>query len=164
MKTTFWERRRFFDLYGTHANEQKAELPPNGMRITCPCCGYPTIQGGSSEICSLCNWEDDGQDDPDADEVRGGPNQGYSLSEARVNFESYLIMYPPEENPTIGGSDNEEEKQIKRNIIEAFDRMMGEPATEELNALWQIVSGNEKALYKELKRRIREYTLRMSGE
>ncbi|WP_079038128.1 CPCC family cysteine-rich protein [Streptomyces sp. NBRC 110028] len=38
------------------------------------------------ESCPVCFWEDDGQDDHDADEVRGGPNRGLSLTEARPNF------------------------------------------------------------------------------
>ncbi|MFD2115605.1 CPCC family cysteine-rich protein [Paenibacillus yanchengensis] len=53
-------------------------------RHNCPCCGYPTLEERRNwEICSLCNWEDDGQDDPHADQVWGGPNQDYSLTEAR---------------------------------------------------------------------------------
>jgi hypothetical protein len=35
----------------------------------------------------VCFWEDDGQDDHDADEVRGGLNGTLSLSQARHNFE-----------------------------------------------------------------------------
>ncbi|MFD5717252.1 CPCC family cysteine-rich protein [Streptomyces sp. NPDC127036] len=31
------------------------------------------------EICPVCFWEDDGQDEHDASEVRGGPNRGLSL-------------------------------------------------------------------------------------
>ena len=31
-------------------------------------------------------WEDDGQDNHDADVIRGGPNYGLSLTQARVNF------------------------------------------------------------------------------
>ncbi|WP_261769601.1 CPCC family cysteine-rich protein [Paenibacillus polysaccharolyticus] len=46
------------------------------------------------EICCLCNWEDDGQDDPHADEVWGGPNQDYSLAEARENFKKHYIVNP----------------------------------------------------------------------
>jgi len=37
-------------------------------------------------MCPVCWWEDDGQDDHDADEVRGGPNGALSLSQARENF------------------------------------------------------------------------------
>ena len=60
----------------------------------CPCCGFRTLSERSSwEICNVCWWEDDGQDDPNADEVWGGPNARYSLSVARTNFFSHQHMY-----------------------------------------------------------------------
>jgi hypothetical protein len=34
----------------------------------------------------VCFWEDDGQDDVDADTVRGGPNGRLSLTMARENY------------------------------------------------------------------------------
>jgi hypothetical protein len=34
----------------------------------------------------VCFWEDDGQDDHDANKVRGGPNGRLSLSDAREAF------------------------------------------------------------------------------
>jgi hypothetical protein len=37
----------------------------------------------------VCWWEDDGQDDTDADEVRGTVNGRLSLSQARRNFKSF---------------------------------------------------------------------------
>jgi hypothetical protein len=37
----------------------------------------------------VCFWEDDGQDDHDADMVRGGPNANLSLTEARANYRSF---------------------------------------------------------------------------
>jgi hypothetical protein len=40
-------------------------------------------------MCPVCWWEDDGQDEHDAEEVRGGPNGTLSLSQAQVNFEKY---------------------------------------------------------------------------
>jgi len=44
----------------------------------CPCCGYKTLRGrGQDEICAVCFWHDDGQDEHDADEVRGGPNWNF---------------------------------------------------------------------------------------
>jgi hypothetical protein len=53
----------------------------------CPCCRYKTLHGRAGyEICEVCFWEDDGQDDHDADEVRGGPNGALSLRQARLNF------------------------------------------------------------------------------
>jgi hypothetical protein len=52
----------------------------------CPCCGYATLPSrGDDEICPICFWEDDGQDDEDADDERGGPNR-ISLTAARINF------------------------------------------------------------------------------
>ncbi|HEY6234893.1 MAG TPA: CPCC family cysteine-rich protein, partial [Candidatus Elarobacter sp.] len=45
------------------------------------------------DICDLCWWEDDGQDDPNADHVAGGPNSDYSLTEARHNFAIHQTQY-----------------------------------------------------------------------
>jgi Cysteine-rich CPCC len=60
--------------------------PPGGPH-RCPCCGFMTLTERSAyEICAVCFWEDDGQDDRDADEVRGGPNGGLSLAKARENY------------------------------------------------------------------------------
>ncbi|MCP4915422.1 MAG: hypothetical protein GY913_00735 [Proteobacteria bacterium] len=55
-------------------------------REPCPCCGHLTLrERGGFEICPVCFWEDDGQDDVDAHVDRGGPNRG-TLWEARSNF------------------------------------------------------------------------------
>lgn len=45
------------------------------------------------DICLVCWWEDDGQDDADADQVRGGPNKQYSLTAARQNYCTHGHMY-----------------------------------------------------------------------
>src|SRR6185295_16705755 len=56
----------------------------------CPCCRHKTLLGpGAFEICPVCWWEDDGQDQHDADEVRGGPNGDLSLRAAQRNFAKY---------------------------------------------------------------------------
>ena len=56
----------------------------------CPCCGYRTLrERGQHEICKVCFWQDDGQDDHDADEVRGGPNKNLSLTQARANYRAF---------------------------------------------------------------------------
>lgn len=63
---------------------------PYPTRFTCPCCGYLTLSERTTwEICPVCFWEDDGQDDPRADEVWGGPNGSLSLSQARCNFQQF---------------------------------------------------------------------------
>ena len=56
----------------------------------CPCCRYKTLRGRAAyEICDVCFWEDDGQDDHDAVEVRGGPNGSLSLAQARLNVAAF---------------------------------------------------------------------------
>jgi hypothetical protein len=71
-----------------------------GRRYCCPCCGYPTLLERSKyEICELCYWEDDGQDEEHADEVWGGPNHSYSLRDAQENFHRFWSMYDPESDP-----------------------------------------------------------------
>ncbi|WP_346353022.1 CPCC family cysteine-rich protein [Azotosporobacter soli] len=96
-------------------------------RDCCPCCGYLTLpkrmhpQMPQWDICGLCHWEDDGQTDRDADRVYGGPNQRYSLTEARANFKKYLIMYSPDNDTRIVSGDWPEEIEIKKSLIKLFE-------------------------------------------
>lgn len=61
----------------------------------CPCCRMRTLRGrGEDEICPVCFWEDDGQDDADADVVRGGQNGGLSLTQARANYQRIQVSDP----------------------------------------------------------------------
>jgi hypothetical protein len=112
------------------ALERRRRIFEEASRATCPCCGYPTIaERGSFEICSLCAWEDDGQDDPahrpagvapvDPEVVAGGPNHDYSLAEARRNFADNLTAYRPAD------IDFERERlatPVKREIVKAYER------------------------------------------
>jgi methylenetetrahydrofolate reductase (NADPH) len=60
------------------------------LPLRCPCCGCKTLdERGYFEICSVCFWEDEGQDDHDAGVVRGGPNGSLSLTQARINYLSF---------------------------------------------------------------------------
>jgi hypothetical protein len=73
------------DPYSFAAEQAKREKPRAQLR--CPCCGYLTLmERAAHEICHVCWWEDDGQDDPHADERWGGPNGSLTLAEARENF------------------------------------------------------------------------------
>jgi hypothetical protein len=77
---TDWQARLDFIL---------REAKKDQSLVRCPCCRYYTLEErGGYEVCPVCYWEDDGQDDPHADEVRGGPNADLSLTQARINFES----------------------------------------------------------------------------
>lgn len=67
--------------------------------FTCPSCGFPTLtERHNWEICLICNWEDDGQDDQDADKVYGGPNGIMSLTESRIEFQKEFGQYLLDEN------------------------------------------------------------------
>ena len=105
----------------------------DGVSYTCPCCGYPTLaERGGYEICEICNWEDDGQDDPHADEVWGGPNGDYSLSEARANFEAHLTMYRKNDKrfkrATASAHVQKKRKLIKRFDLQRRDSARGKEA------------------------------------
>lgn len=75
----FKKRRAFF------ADKLIDEKMPRRF-FTCPSCGFPTLnEKGGYEICTICDWEDDGQDDPNADKSLGGPNK-ISLTESRLQI------------------------------------------------------------------------------
>ena len=66
-------------------DDQPAQLP-----LRCPCCGFRTLsERGAYDICPVCFWEDDGQDDHNPDVVRGGPNGALSLTQARANYRRF---------------------------------------------------------------------------
>ncbi|RVG52478.1 CPCC family cysteine-rich protein [Sinorhizobium meliloti] len=56
----------------------------------CPCCKHRTLSARAEhEVCPVCFWEDDGQEEDEADVVRGGPNGRLSLSAARANYAAF---------------------------------------------------------------------------
>jgi hypothetical protein len=61
-----------------------------GMRYRCPCCHYKTLEErGGYDICEVCFWEDDGQDDQDADTQRSLSPNHMSLTLARANYRRF---------------------------------------------------------------------------
>jgi hypothetical protein len=75
-----------------HEYTSRLESQPPGLLLRCPCCGCLTLgERGGFEICSVCFWEDDGQDDHDADVIRGGPNGALSLTQARANYRQFGV-------------------------------------------------------------------------
>jgi len=75
-------RLAWFAEYTARLDSQPPDLP-----LRCPCCGCRTLgERGGFEVCPVCFWEDDGQDDHDAAVVRGGPNGALSLTQARENY------------------------------------------------------------------------------
>lgn len=131
-------------------------------RAACPCCGYPTLDESCNyEICELCNWEDDGQGEAEADEVRGGPNADYSLSEARQNFLKYRVMYSPDRDTRIIAGDTSLEYETKGLLIAAFTRLLSSQCS--IPEAEAEVVRLEKILRDETTRIVREYERRNSG-
>jgi hypothetical protein len=101
----------------------------------CPCCGYPTLrQRAQSELCLLCDWEDDGQDDTDAGELRGGPNGDLSLSEARENFADHWSMYDAQTAAPLQGIEEIEAKRALAAGWNSGDEAAVQSAREALTA------------------------------
>lgn len=70
------------------------------MSPACPCCGLPTLSARAAfEICPVCWWEDDGQNDADADARSGGPNGAPTLTRARANWQALGWCGHPEDDP-----------------------------------------------------------------
>jgi len=113
-REAFWEVcRKIWNEYG--------EPYETWNRYPCPACGYPTLgELGNYDMCILCDWEDDGIDDNNIDEM-SGPNSGYSLTEARLNFARYGTMYPPgDEEMSQRFRDNHFWKTEMRRLFESL--------------------------------------------
>ncbi len=64
-------------------------------RYRCPCCGFKTLDAPEAlGLCPVCWWEDDGQEDKDASDVRLTVNGALSLAEARVHFAECGAAHP----------------------------------------------------------------------
>jgi len=88
-------RRAIFDSYLKSKNKEE-------NIFTCPSCGYPTLsERRGYDICDICKWEDDGQDDKDADEIWGGPNGRLSLTQSRLLIGQELQQFADSLKGTI---------------------------------------------------------------
>ena len=119
----FHERRHAFDRLCNQLWNPNGKPCEVFNRCACPACGYPTIGERSRyDMCHLCKWEDDGQDDDSADEVWGGPNGDYSLKEARLNFFRFGSMYRPDD---ISGSEwANKDFALKNKIRKLYDSLL----------------------------------------
>jgi len=128
-------------------NEKLNVWDPILKMYKCPCCRYPTLSSYADfDICKLCNWVCDGQNDSNADQILGGPNKDYSLTEARENFKKYKTMYRPLdsffERETKG-----EMKIWKKKVIKWFKRTQHITLIENFNIAYRELQnkpGDEK--------------------
>ena len=128
-------------------------------RFKCPCCGYPTLPDRRHyDICNLCDWEDDGQDDYNAYEiVSGGPNGEYTLREARENFKKYYVMYPPEDCGSDQIGDEDEDINIKIELMRLYTEAQVEENEESLLEIESKIGILEEKQHTNLEDKIKEY-------
>ena len=134
----------------------KTSFKKFGRYFLCPCCYLPTLKSRQDyNICVLCDWEDDGQDDHNADKVLGGPNRDYSLTEARQNFKQYLTMYRPadaydfsrttvKQNP--GSKTAYDLTKVKKEIIEKYNLLTTITEPDEKKAVLKEIEVLQKKL------------------
>lgn len=109
----FFNKRLVFNTYLTKYNKPL---------FTCPGCGYPTLpERGGYDICMVCGWEDDLQDDDQADEVWGGPNYTLSLTENRLQIGQQLKDLAD----STGGGINDDPVAVLK-ILARYDRRIEE--------------------------------------
>ena len=109
------------------------------------------------DICELCKWQDDGQDDPYADEVWGGPNYQYSLTQARENFKRYWTKRNPDDPHNRGRGNSPAELEAKKNLVGVFQAIANADESEQ-SRLWNDVKAGEAALEYETYKELREVT------
>lgn len=103
----------------------------------CPCCGYPNLGAGDPygvepEQCIVCGWIDEWDGEKNTGEVRPvpdpddpldweWPNWGYSLTEARKNFEERGVMFRVGDGR---GASFEKTADLRRRLMTRLDGMM----------------------------------------
>ncbi|MFJ9547139.1 CPCC family cysteine-rich protein [Streptomyces erythrochromogenes] len=105
--------------------ELREACPPGAGPYACPCCRFLTLDARCAwEICVECGWEDDGQDDPNADEVWGGPNGSESLTDARSQYAGYAAGTRSEDRRSVADGGDGAWWSVARQVLPAT----GEPA------------------------------------
>lgn len=112
--------------------------------MVCPACGYPTLLSRNShDCCPLCNWEDDGKDDPWADQPNGGPNDS-SLSKARKNFEETYSVWSFEEAGEFSEYNqyrlySESAQREKKKLCQLYDELLKLETDEQIKNQWELI-------------------------
>lgn len=111
-------RRRYYDNHLPKIRQ--AANPKEDLPNTCPSCGYPSLNERNSwDTCSICWWEDDGQDDRNENDS-SGPNGGLSLSDYRITFYNRLKSLRSSESNAINTRLSEKELNT---IIELYNQL-----------------------------------------
>lgn len=139
---------------------------------TCPSCAYPTLgRRAYYDICAICGWEDDGQDDREfatdlnhflPDEVAGGPNHSYSLTEARYNFAKYHQMYRRMDTRSFERTN--EDRSLREALIAIYSELLPDVNEKHFIAALPRIYAAFRSIYKALSERVRRYETQIHKE
>lgn len=111
---------------------------------TCRCCGYPTRLSETAALalgtltseweswCPICGW----YGDDCSTNGRNKINYGYTLAEARENFEALEVIFRPQDGEDYRRHQLAAVKKVKASLCTAFDAMVGERNQGRLFLLW----------------------------
>lgn len=122
----------------------------NLSRVCCPCCGYPTLVAKSrNEICRLCDWQDDGEDDAteQAQPYVGGANGAFTLAQARANAMAHGSMYGTKP-PSFAGQTTPQSQKLKAELVACYNSLL-RAQPQNYPSIWQQALGLEQQLSKE---------------
>lgn len=172
------ERRRAFERCLTRptikAFLQKSFESGAGVGIfaTCPACGYPAYRLRSHyEICSICGWEDDGQDDAEfspypnhsePDAVAGGPNWDYSLTEARLNFAKNGHMYRVSDTRMCGTM--ADDCRLRESLKSHFDSLLPAVTEQAFLSAYPQINAAFHSIAEALSERMRKRNIQIHAE
>ncbi len=110
----------------------------------CPCCGYATLsERGGWEICCVCSWEDDGQDNHNANVVRGGPNGKLSLTRARINFIVDEILCTSRSDLRVKQKPTNSHERHRHFVLDSVASKIFEPELDWETSIAELVSPDE---------------------
>ncbi len=143
-----WLRSNYLGAQNEFLLDRVRSINPEIIEITgqphqllsCPCCGFQTLDShGDYDICKVCWWEDDGQDNNNAYKLMGGPNHGMTLIQSRINFLKYGIYDPSRKD--LQKIQEPKEKYVKGRtfVIDYSKKIVTEPS-----AAWQAPLSDEK--------------------
>jgi hypothetical protein len=86
------KRREYFDMSFPPIERCDARRDISySLSNSCPICGYMTLASRCDhDICGICFWQDDGQDNPEAEKNYIGPNDAHSINKFRIEIFDWL--------------------------------------------------------------------------
>jgi hypothetical protein len=128
-------------------------------RPLCPCCGYPTAMDEFNDVCVLCDWSEEEEEDDsllagfrfrEADPAlrppplpvqagRGAEEREAELTVAKQNFARYGSSLSPEEREKELGPLSEHRAALRRQLRDRFEYLKTDPP--DISETWDTIDG-----------------------